>query len=101
MIISLLLKQSNKIAYINNLISLSKFNESLNLNTLQPVYFNFYTSSTTSITTLTTSKFTLTKSQIEIYNQDISKIQRKKDETLYLKLGVDKRAVFVKQFLKK
>ena len=49
----------------------------------------------------TTTKFTLTKSQIEIYNQEINKIQRKKDETMYLKQGIDKRAFSVKEFLKK
>jgi hypothetical protein len=62
-------------------------------------YLNFY--NTSSIVLTTTTKFTLTKSQIEIYNQEINKIQRKKDETMYLKQGIDKRAFSVKEFLKK
>ena len=109
MIIGLLLKHSNKLAYINNLINLSKINEQINVTNLQQLdqhqqsaYLNFYhASSTSSIILSTTTKFTLTKSQVEIYNQEINKIQRKKDETLYLKQGIDKRAFSVKEFIQK
>ena len=106
MIIGLLLKHSNKLAYINNLIILSKINEQISIQEpTQPSssYFNFYNhnSASFSIVLTNTTKFTMTKSQIEIYNQEINKIQRKKDETMYLKQGIDKRAYSVKEFLKK
>ena len=105
MILGLLLKHSNKLAYINNLISLSRLNEQISPTLQQQQqkqsYFNFYLLSSTAIDLSTTATFTLSKSQIEIHNQEINKIQRKKDETLYLKQGIDKRAISVKEFLKK
>jgi hypothetical protein len=102
MIIGLLLKQTSKLAYINNLISLSKFNEAVSSVPASSSYLNFYATSTNSLSTLdSVSTLSLTKSQVEIYSQELSQIQRKIDETLFLKQGVDKRAVFVREFLKK
>jgi hypothetical protein len=72
MILNLILKHCQKLATIQNAINLIKFSASSNNNDVT-----------------------------HLYEQEFNQTQRKKDETCYLKEGIDKRAKYVKEFLKK
>lgn len=114
MIINLLLKQTNKLAFINNLININSTNNndvecnnncgltSTSTSNSQTSFVNLSIMSFLQLSTQTSIlNLNLTKTQIEFYNQEINQIQRKIDETMYLKQGIDKRAFNVKEFLKK
>jgi hypothetical protein len=72
MILNLIFKHCQKLATIQNTISLLKFTTNSNTNEVA-----------------------------HMYEQEFNQIQRKKDETCYLKEGIDKRAKYVNEFLKK
>jgi hypothetical protein len=46
-------------------------------------------------------KYSANSSPTDLYEHEFHQTQRKKDETFYLKEGIDKRAKYVREFLKK